>query len=201
MNCLRPSTFAGSADVPMIHWFSLVSTHQTRHRLGRSELLLELLNRRRGKLDTVPTTLAVITNEDDALLVWSIDAPIPECRGFAIARRRQTQQQANADEKFLDNRIGFEGDTISPGETKASTEWPFQRFSWTDHEADTGDTVSYEIVPVIQNAAGKLDLLQSAVAPHLAEYQRWAPGTGLRFRDFAIHGPFPRRTRSVARRV
>ena len=116
----------------------------------------------------MPITLAVITNEDDALLVWSIDAPIPECRGFAIARRRQTQQQANADEKFLDNRIGFEGDTISPGETKASNEWPFQRFSWTDHEADTGDTVSYEIVPVIRNAAGKLDLLQS-------EASAWSP--------------------------
>src|SRR5262249_18378544 len=39
---------------------------------------------------------------------------------------------------------------------KPSTEWPFQRFSWTDHEANTGDTVSYRIIPIVRNAAGKL---------------------------------------------
>jgi len=35
----------------------------------------------------MPTKLKVYTNEDDALLFWSILQPIPECRGFAIKRR------------------------------------------------------------------------------------------------------------------
>ena len=90
--------------------------------------------------------LKVYVNEDDALLFWSIAAPIADCRGFAIARRKNGEP-----EEFLANRIGFENEQIAaePDEqreeqapSKPSSEWPFQRFSWTDHEVGTGDTVS-----------------------------------------------------------
>ena len=36
------------------------------------------------------TKMKVFTNEDDALLFWSISEPIDECRGFAIARRNKS---------------------------------------------------------------------------------------------------------------
>src|SRR5262249_12075517 len=51
-------------------------------------------------------------------------------------------------------------DSKGHGISKPSTEWPFQRFSWTDHDVNTGDTVSYRIVPMI----GKAGSLQKNVA-------------------------------------
>ena len=64
--------------------------------------------------------------------------------------------------------MGFENEEVmdKPEEgqnvvMKPSTEWPFQRFSWTDHVANTGDSVSYRVMPVIRNTGGKLELLES----------------------------------------
>lgn len=114
----------------------------------------------------MPTKLKVYTNEDDALLFWSISKPIEQCRGFAIARRKQDPSGKTL-EDFLPNRMGFENEQVKAkldnGEEvmKPSTEWPFQRFSWTDHDANTGDTVSYRVIPVIRNDSKKLELLES----------------------------------------
>jgi len=117
--------------------------------------------------------LKVYTNEDDALLFWSIEEPIDECRGFAIARRMKAGNKVT--ETFLPNRLGFEteenhGEAVEgqPAVTRPSTEWPFQRFSWTDHDADTGDVVSYRVIPVIRNTAGELE-------QQLAHASAWSP--------------------------
>ena len=96
--------------------------------------------------------LAVYTNEDDALLFWSADE-LPNCLGFAI-ERKWTRPTGMSTQDFLKNRTGFEGQATEPGTQKPSTEWPFQCYSWTDHEVDTGDTVSYRIVPVMQSSNG-----------------------------------------------
>jgi len=113
------------------------------------------------------TKLRVYTNEDDALLFWSIPRPIAQCRGFAISRRK-TGPNGKKAEDFLTNRMGFENEKMAarPLEgqeavVKPSTDWPFQRFSWTDHDANTGDTVSYRVIPVIRNTAGQLELIES----------------------------------------
>jgi phosphatidylserine/phosphatidylglycerophosphate/cardiolipin synthase-like enzyme len=113
------------------------------------------------------TKLKVYTNEDDALLFWSVPEPVAGCRGFAIARRKKDAQGKETND-YLPNRIGFENEKApaKPEEgqeavVKPSTEWPFQRFSWTDHDASTGDTVSYRVIPVIRNDGGKLELLES----------------------------------------
>src|SRR5215468_10768004 len=105
--------------------------------------------------------LKVYTNEDDALLFWSISAPIDKCRGFAIARRKRNANGQETDD-FLLNRTGFENEIVKPtpkeaqtAVTKSSTEWPFQRFSWTDHDANTGETVSYRVIPIIRDDQGK----------------------------------------------
>src|SRR5207244_6640636 len=120
------------------------------------------------------TLLKIYTNEDDALLFWSVPSAIPNCRGFAIARRRKPPR-GKLQEDFLRNRIGFEKEPApakpvagAEAVTKPSTEWPFQRFSWTDHDANTGDTVSYQVIPVVRSASGTLELLtdqQSAWSP------------------------------------
>jgi len=113
------------------------------------------------------TKLRVYTNEDDALLFWSIAEPIAQCRGFAISRRKK-DPKGKKTEDFLPNRMGFENENVAarPLEgqevvVKPSTDWPFQRFSWTDHDANTGDTVSYRVIPVIRNTAGQLELAES----------------------------------------
>jgi len=113
----------------------------------------------------MPTKLRVYTNEDDALLYWSIAKPIKDCRGFAIERKIIRHGEAAETSGFLMNRTGFAGKTIAkPTDGKAvlkpSTEWPFQRFNWTDHDANTGDSVSYRIVPMIRTAAGDLEQLE-----------------------------------------
>jgi phosphatidylserine/phosphatidylglycerophosphate/cardiolipin synthase-like enzyme len=134
----------------------------------------------------MPAKLKVYANEDDALLFWSISRPIEECRGFAIARRKK-DAKGKKTEDFLPNRMGFENEKINAsaeeGEAavvKPSTEWPFQRFSWTDHDANTGDTVSYRVIPVVRNSGRKLELLES----HASD---WSPAKTL---GAIAEGPF-----------
>jgi phosphatidylserine/phosphatidylglycerophosphate/cardiolipin synthase-like enzyme len=130
--------------------------------------------------------LKVYVNEDDALLFWSIPAPIPQCRGFAVARQR-VDPKGKKTEDFLLNRMGFEDELVNAkpeagqaAVVKPSTVWPFQRFSWTDHDVNTGDTVSYQVTPVRRNSAGKLELLE----PNASD---WSPQKTL---GSAAKGPF-----------
>lgn len=121
----------------------------------------------------MPTKLKVYVNEDDTLLFWSIPTPITACRGFAIERRR-TRQGAQPVEEVLVNRTGFAAENNTPAEnqvslTRPSTEWPFQRFSWTDHEANTGDTVSYRVIPIVRNAQGALQRLETQASAWSAQ--------------------------------
>jgi PLD-like domain len=115
----------------------------------------------------MPTKLKVYTNEDDALLFWRIPKQIDLCRGFAISRKKK-DLSGKITEEFLPNRMGFENEEVKaklkPGQkevTKPSTEWPFQRFSWTDRDVNTGETVSYRVIPVIRKEDGQLALLES----------------------------------------
>ena len=135
------------------------------------------------------TKLKVYTNEDDALLFWSIPKPIAGCRGFAIERRKK-DADGKTTQDFLPNRTGFEDEKVkaAPEEgqeavTKPSTEWPFQRFSWTDHDADSGDTVSYRVIPVIRNDAGKLESLE-------AQASEWSPERTLGATTGGVFKPF-----------
>src|SRR6185436_2397126 len=77
-------------------------------------------------------------------------------------------------EDFLLNRTGFEheDEPKTNGKTpdvKPSTEWPFQRFSWTDHDAQTGDVVSYRVIPMISNSSGDLEQKESEASAWRAE--------------------------------
>jgi len=138
------------------------------------------------------TKLRVYTNEDDALLFWSIPEPITQCRGFAI-ERKLTHPNRRTTQTFLLNRTAFDSQprpTVSDrGQSaisKPSTEWPFQRFSWTDHDADTGDTVSYRVIPVVRQTSD-LSLLESHASPWSTPRTLGSPGHS-RYRAFFNRG-------------
>jgi phosphatidylserine/phosphatidylglycerophosphate/cardiolipin synthase-like enzyme len=136
-------------------------------------------------------TLRVYVNDDDALMFWSVPTAIAECRGFAIERRR-TDPTGTAEEGFLLNRVGFANQPVPApatdgSRTRPSTEWPFQRFSWTDHDVDLGDTVSYRVIPVVRNAQGALEQLADQASEFSPEVTVGAP-VGSRFRPVFNRG-------------
>jgi phosphatidylserine/phosphatidylglycerophosphate/cardiolipin synthase-like enzyme len=111
----------------------------------------------------MPCKLVVHMNEDDCFLAWSTSSPIPGCRGFAI--QRELSRDGKTELTWLMNRVGFENQSHTDGEQRPSTEWPFQRFTWTDHGTDTSDTVRYRVVPVVRSDAGALELRENLASP------------------------------------
>jgi phosphatidylserine/phosphatidylglycerophosphate/cardiolipin synthase-like enzyme len=100
--------------------------------------------------------LRVFANADDVHLVWTTDADIDGCLGFAIECKR-----GEAEPKFLSNRVGFADDDGRDKEGKrlvsrSSQIWPFQRYDWTDHAADLGDVVSYRVTARVLGGDGML---------------------------------------------
>jgi phosphatidylserine/phosphatidylglycerophosphate/cardiolipin synthase-like enzyme len=87
-------------------------------------------------------------NCDDAFIVWKIPARIPGLRGFAIARKR------NGMEEILPTWVGPEGGSSQPGEHHPSTEWPVQKFLWTDYQVKGGEEVEYQVIPITGTFAG-----------------------------------------------
>jgi hypothetical protein len=85
----------------------------------------------------------VYHNGDDVFVAWKPDGFIPECRGFALLRRR------NGVEETVSTWVGFEDDDPADGERRASTNWPIQKYQWTDYMANPGDTLQYRVAPMI----------------------------------------------------
>ncbi|HEX2013840.1 MAG TPA: hypothetical protein VLA68_01310 [Nitrososphaera sp.] len=87
------------------------------------------------------------SNCDDTFIVWKPSERIRDCRGFALYRYRK--KTVNEKEELVSTWVGFEDDPPSPpGTNKPSTEWPIQRFAWTDFLARPGDKVRYRVIPV-----------------------------------------------------
>jgi phosphatidylserine/phosphatidylglycerophosphate/cardiolipin synthase-like enzyme len=82
-------------------------------------------------------------NSDHVFIAWKLDAPIPGCRGFALKRRLSS----SGDVTVLDTWVGFAGDTAPSGTKQPSTDWPIQRFMWSDYDPPR-DEVSYQAVPL-----------------------------------------------------
>ncbi len=111
--------------------------------------------------------LSVFRNADDALLVWNVDEKIPDCVGFAV--RRELTHEGRKSASWLDNFVGFSDEKHAPGERRPSTEWPFQGFTWTDHEVSAGDSARYRAVPIVLDGKGDLQRLD-------AQRSDWAEG-------------------------
>jgi phosphatidylserine/phosphatidylglycerophosphate/cardiolipin synthase-like enzyme len=82
-------------------------------------------------------------NGDDVFIAWKPDGFIPDCRGFALLRQR------NGIEETVDTWVGFEDDKYTDGERRASTNWPIQKYQWTDYMANPGDTLRYRVLAMI----------------------------------------------------
>jgi len=85
----------------------------------------------------------VYHNGDDVFVAWKPDGFIPNCRGFALLRRR------SGIEEVVSTWVGFEDDTTTDGKRRASTNWPIQKYQWTDYMANPGNTLAYRVLPMI----------------------------------------------------
>src|SRR5262245_21702574 len=85
----------------------------------------------------------VCHNGDDVSVAWKPAGFIDGCRGFALMRRR------NGVEEVVSTWVGFEDDAHEPGERRASTNWPIQKYQWTDYMANPGDTLQYRVLPMV----------------------------------------------------
>ena len=85
----------------------------------------------------------VYHNGDDVFIAWKPEGFIPDCRGFSLLRRR------NGVEETVSTWVGFEDDNPKLGERRASTNWPIQKYQWTDYMAQPGDTLQYRVSAMI----------------------------------------------------
>lgn len=86
-------------------------------------------------------------NNDQVIVAWKYDNPIIDCVGFAVYRKLNNETDAEAD--AIMNRVGFEDEAYEKGEQRPSSEWPIQRFVWTDFTVGEGDVASYMVVPIL----------------------------------------------------
>lgn len=90
-----------------------------------------------------PVKVGLYHNGDDVFVAWKPAGFIPECRGFALLRRR------NGLEEVVSTWVGFVDDEHEEGERRASTTWPIQKYQWTDYMANPGDTLQYRVLPMV----------------------------------------------------
>jgi phosphatidylserine/phosphatidylglycerophosphate/cardiolipin synthase-like enzyme len=85
----------------------------------------------------------VYHNGDDVFVAWKPAGFIADCRGFALLRRR------NGVEETVSTWVGFVDDDYVDGERRASTNWPIQKYQWTDYMAEHGDRLQYRVIPMV----------------------------------------------------
>ena len=85
----------------------------------------------------------VYHNGDDVFIAWKPVGFIDDCRGFALLRRR------NGVEEVVSTWVGFEDDEAAEGERRASTNWPIQKYQWTDYMANPGDRLAYRVLAMV----------------------------------------------------
>jgi phosphatidylserine/phosphatidylglycerophosphate/cardiolipin synthase-like enzyme len=85
----------------------------------------------------------LLHNGDDVFIAWKPAGFIPDCRGFALFRRR------NGVEEVVSTWVGFADEPGANGERRASINWPIQKYQWTDYMAAPGDRLQYRVVPMV----------------------------------------------------
>jgi phosphatidylserine/phosphatidylglycerophosphate/cardiolipin synthase-like enzyme len=98
-------------------------------------------------------SIKAYANSDDVFVAWAPSEFMPGCRGFLLERARATET-GNIVEP-VENRVGFKQDNPKSGEHRPSSEWPFQRFNWTDHAVDVGNKVRYRVTAMIDAGSGR----------------------------------------------
>lgn len=103
---------------------------------------------------------------DSAFIAWR--APfIDQCRGFSLYRKVKrgpgsvaspnTTSSADVEgftEEIVASWVGFaDGPDTEPGTRKPTTEWPIQKYLWSDFMVGPGDEVAYRVAPMIGQAS------------------------------------------------
>lgn len=109
--------------------------------------------------------IEVFANSDDAFIAWRTTAPIADCIGFELRRKR------NGKLETVRNRVSFSSGEPDPTTPESSATSPIRRFAWTDHEVNTGDKVSYCAVPVIQPSGGPAATSEKLASPFSDEIE------------------------------
>ncbi|MHB8746293.1 MAG: phospholipase D-like domain-containing protein [Gammaproteobacteria bacterium] len=102
---------------------------------------------------SISIKLAVYTNGDDAFVAWAPSGFIPGCRGFLLERGRKNG--ATVTVAAVENRLGFKKDKPKSGDHRPSSEWPFQRFNWTDHAINVGNKVRYKVTAMLDAGSSR----------------------------------------------
>ncbi len=114
-------------------------------------------------------SVKVYTNSDDATIVWRTDKRIPDCRGFALPRQAR-DAAGRVTDSVVETWVGFENDPRArSGLHKPSTEWPIQRFLWSDYFARGAGEVRYRVVPML----GRAGSLQPAADSECSDWSPW----------------------------
>ncbi|SCB30017.1 phospholipase D-like domain-containing protein [Rhizobium hainanense] len=107
-------------------------------------------------------SLIVHPGVDSALIAWRSDF-IDQCRGFALRRKIKraagspqspnTVSDVDADgyhEEIVASWVGFaDGPAVEEGTRKPTTEWPIQKYLWSDFAVNPGDIVAYRVSAII----------------------------------------------------
>ncbi len=105
------------------------------------------------------TNLRVYANCDYATIIWRSDAPINNCRGFAL-ERQVAGATGDAADGFVSTYVGFAGQKPGKATVQPSTIWPIQRYIWSDYAVSQGQKVRYRVIPMLRNTAN------GALVPH-----------------------------------
>lgn len=112
-------------------------------------------------------SVTVHAGSDEAFIAWT-SGFIDDCRGFALKRRIKRGAHSAPSphavakddgfvEEIVSSWVGFaKGADVPAGTRKPTTEWPIQKYLWSDFAVNAGDVVSYRVVPMT-GAADKLD--------------------------------------------
>ncbi|MBS1164520.1 MAG: hypothetical protein H6R00_545 [Proteobacteria bacterium] len=106
--------------------------------------------------------LIVHPGVDSAFIAWRSPF-IADCRGFALRRRIKrapgsatspnTVPETDADgfrEELVASWVGFaDGPNVPEGTRRPTTEWPIQKYLWSDFAVSPGDKVAYRVVPMV----------------------------------------------------
>jgi phosphatidylserine/phosphatidylglycerophosphate/cardiolipin synthase-like enzyme len=99
------------------------------------------------------TKLAAYANNDDTLLLWTVDDVDAGCLGFGLQRKLK-RGNAAVDTSWLDNFARPGPAPHQLGLHRPSDRFPFRSFTWTDHSVVAGDKVRYRAVPVVGGSQG-----------------------------------------------
>jgi phosphatidylserine/phosphatidylglycerophosphate/cardiolipin synthase-like enzyme len=126
----------------------------------------------------MPIELVVRPGVDSAFLAWRTPF-IAGCRGFALTRRVKRAPGSAPSPTAQPDSDGFAIETVSswvgfadqaqvaPGTRKPTTEWPIQKYLWSDFMVNPGDQAAFRVTPMM-GRAGQLTADEANASP-------WSP--------------------------